>query len=115
MLALLGLMGTLGVTGLWTGDDILYEGPLSFLAPDWAGFAGRWHVLLQELILPLVGLHLAALLIHRVCLKERLVQRMITGGSHETAPRPTRTRAGLILLVTCVGAAMSLAALTPNY
>ena len=115
VLALLGLMGTLGVTGLWTGDDILYEGPLTFLAPDWAGFAGRWHVLLQELILPLVGLHLAALAAHRVFLKERLVQRMITGGSDEAAPEPTRTRAGLILLVACVGAAMSLAALSPNY
>ena len=115
VLALLGLMGSLGVTGLWTGDDILYEGPLTFLAPDWAGFAGRWHILLQELILPLVGLHVAALVAHRVFLKERLVQRMITGGSDETAPKPTRTRAGLILLLICLSAAISLAAITPNY
>lgn len=64
VLALLALMGTLGLTGLWTGDDILYEGPLTFLAPNWAGVAGRWHILLQQLILPLVGLHLAALLAH---------------------------------------------------
>ena len=115
VLALLGLMGTLSVTGLWTGDDILYEGPLTFLAPDWAGFAGRWHVLLQQLILPLVGLHLAALVAHRVFLKERLVQRMLSGGSDEAAHKPTRTRLGLVLLVACVGAALSLAALTPNY
>ena len=108
-------MGTLGVTGLWTSDDILYAGPLTFLAPDWAGFAGRWHVLLQQLILPLVGLHLAALVAHRVFLKERLVQRMLTGGSDEAAHKPTRTRLGLVLLVVCVGAAVSLAILTPNY
>ena len=91
VLALLGLMGTLGVTGLWTGDDILYEGPLSFLAPDWAGFAGRWHVSLQELILPLVGLHLAALLIHRVFLKERLNTELSerTGKDYDTIKEDT--------------------------
>ena len=37
------------------------------------------------------------------------------GGSDEAALEPTRTRAGLIQLVACTGAAMSLAALSPNY
>lgn len=115
VLALLALMGTLGLTGLWTGDDILYEGPLTFLAPNWAGVAGRWHILLQQLILPLVGLHLAALLAHNFFLRERLVRRMITGGKDDTAAKPTRTRLGLALLAICVGGALSLATLTPNY
>ncbi|HCD17705.1 MAG TPA: cytochrome B [Rhodobiaceae bacterium] len=115
VLALLALMGTLGLTGLWTGDDILYEGPLTFLAPNWAGVAGRWHILLQQLILPLVGLHLAALLAHHFFLRERLVRRMITGGKDDTAAKPTRTRLGLALLAICVGGALSLATLTPNY
>ncbi len=115
VLALLALMGTLGLTGLWTGDDILYEGPLTFLAPNWAGGAGRWHILLQLLILPLVGLHLAALLAHHFFLRERLVRRMITGGKDDTAAKPTRTRLGLALLAICVGGALSLATLTPNY
>jgi hypothetical protein len=40
---------------------------------------------------------------------------MLSGGSDEAAHKPTRTRLGLVLLVACVGAAVSLAALTPNY
>ena len=116
VLALLGLMGSLAITGLWTGDDILYEGPLTPLAPDWATPAGRWHVILQDLILPLVGLHILALAVHHFILKERLVQRMIHGGEGaDTPPTTRRTRIGLCALVVCLTAAISLAALTPNY
>ena len=77
-------MGGMAVTGLWTGDDILYEAPLSVLAPqlfaDWPTPAGRWHSRLHDFILPLVALHVSAIIFHRFWLGEKLAARMVTGG-----------------------------------
>ncbi len=117
VIALLGLMGAMSVTGLWTGDDILYEAPLTPLAPDWAGPMGAWHQRLHILVIPLVALHLIAILAHRLWLGEKLVSRMLTGGNKQDGPiiLPKRTQAGLALLALCVGGALSLSLLTPSY
>ena len=116
VIALLTVMGGMAVTGLWTGDEILYEGPLTAaaLAPDWAGPMGAWHQRLHFLVVPLVALHVLAILAHRLWLGEKLVSRMVTGG-HGPEISPKRTRAGLALLALCVGGALSLSLLTPTY
>lgn len=75
-------------TGLFATDDIFTDGPLRHLAPS--GFLGmtqseflrlatRIHRQGEWVILALVGLHLLALLVHRIYLRERLVTAMITG------------------------------------
>ena len=115
VIALLGLMGAMSVTGLWTGDDILYEAPLTTLAPDLAAPMGAWHQRLHLLVIPLVALHGLALLVHRLWLGEKLVSRMVSGGDTGTLPAPKRTKAGLALLSLCVGGALSLSLLTPSY
>jgi cytochrome b len=115
VIALLGLMGAMSVTGLWTGDDILYEAPLTTLAPDLAAPMGAWHQRLHVLVIPLVALHGLALLLHRLWLGEKLVSRMVSGGDTGTLPAPKRTKAGLALLSLCVGGALSLSLLTPSY
>ena len=105
-------MAAMSVTGLWTGDDILYEAPLTPLAPELAAPMGAWHQRLHVLVIPLVALHVLAILAHRLWLKEKLVTRMVTGG---TGPAPKRTQAGLALLALCVFGALSLSLLTPSY
>ena len=115
VIALLGLMGAMSVTGLWTGDDILYEAPLTTLAPDLAAPMGAWHQRLHVLVIPLVALHGLALLVHRLWLGEKLVSRMVSGGDTGTLPALKRTKAGLALLSLCVGGALSLSLLTPSY
>ena len=117
VIAMLALMGAMAVTGLWTGDDILYEAPLTVVgaAPELAGPMGAWHQRLHILVIPLVALHVLALLAHRLWLGEKLVSRMVTGGEGRTLPSPKRTQAGLALLVICVGGALSLSLLTPSY
>ena len=115
VIALLGLMGAMSVTGLWTGDDILYEAPLTTLAPDLAAPMGAWHQRLHVLVIPLVALHGLALLVHRLWLGEKLVSRMVSGGDSGTLPAPKRTKAWLALLSLCVGGALSLSLLTPSY
>ena len=117
VIALLALMAAMSVTGLWTGDDILYEAPLTPLAPELAAPMGAWHQRLHVLVIPLVALHVLAILAHRLWLKEKLVTRMVTGGSPEHAVQPSakRTQAGLALLALCVFGALSLSLLTPSY
>lgn len=114
VIALLAVMGGMAVTGLWTGDEILYEAPLTALAPDWVGPMGAWHQRLHFLVVPLVALHVVAILAHRLWLKEKLVSRMLTGGDGPNIS-PKRTQAGLALLAVCVAGALSLSLLTPSY
>ena len=117
VIALLCVMGAMSISGLWTGDDILYEAPLTILAPELAAPMGAWHQRLHVLVIPLVALHVLALLAHRLWLKEKLVSRMVTGGTSEHAVQPSakRTQAGLALLALCVSGALSLSLLTPSY
>ena len=78
---------------------------------------GAWHQRLHVLVIPLVALHVLAILAHRLWLKEKLVSRMVTGGTSEHAVQPSakRTQAGLALLALCVFGALSLSLLTPSY
>lgn len=119
VIALLGLMCAMSVTGLWTGDDVLYEAPLSMAFPElaqkWDGPMGAWHQRLHVLVIPLVALHVLALLAHRLWLGEKLLTRMITGGQNDSLPSPKRTKVGLALLSLCVGGALTLSLLTPSY
>jgi cytochrome b len=125
VLAMLLLMGAMAVSGLWTGDDVLYEAPLTLWAPElfagWERPAGALHDELHELIPLFIGLHLVAILAHRLLLGEALVSRMVSGkdfATPEQAPtpiHPVRSFFGLVLIALCVGGALSLSLLTPNY
>jgi len=123
VIALLSIMAAMAVTGLWTGDDILYEGPLTAWAPelfvDWAPMMGNWHEELHILVIPIVALHVLAIIVHRLWLREKLVSRMISGRDFEADPPspidPRRTRLGLVLLAVCLAGSLSLSLLTPSY
>jgi len=67
-------------TGLFANDDIFIEGPLfSWVAKetsDWLTTIHKWNF---ELLLVLVGVHVAAVLYYAVALRENLVKAMFTG------------------------------------
>ncbi|MDC3402151.1 cytochrome b/b6 domain-containing protein [Alphaproteobacteria bacterium] len=69
----------LSLTGLFTMDDIIYEAPLAYLVPDWSHEITEIHESLHGIVLPLIGLHIAAIAIHQFVFKERLLQRMVFG------------------------------------
>lgn len=121
VIALLTVMGVMAVTGLWTGDDVLYEAPLTIagIAPELASPMAVWHERLHFLVPLLVLIHVLAIVLHRLWLGEKLVTRMITGGADNTQepkkPSPGQTALGLVLLFICVGGALSLSLLTPSY
>ncbi len=123
VIAILLVTGGMALTGLWNSDDILYEGPMAAVAPELfsqvSATAGKWHERLHFLVIPLVALHLLAILVHRIWLKEPLVSRMVRGTDFaDTMAAPissTRSRYGVVLLIICITGALSLALLTPTF
>lgn len=66
ILALILLVALQFVSGLMTTDEVMIEGPLYSLVPDWlSSLAGSWHELGFNLLLGLVALHVLAAVLHQ--------------------------------------------------
>ena len=107
MLALLLLQTGLG---LFAADvDGLHEGPLSFLVSyDLAREASELHAIVVDILLGLVGLHLAAILFHLVYKRENLTGAMVTGRGPVPAGfrEPRIAGDGRAVLVLAIAAAI---------
>ncbi len=80
VLALLGALGFQAVTGLFSNDDIMLEGPYaSMVSKALSDQLTSLHKLNSDLILILIGLHLAAIIFYSFYKKEPLVKAMLTG------------------------------------
>ncbi|MGC6511169.1 MAG: cytochrome b/b6 domain-containing protein [Parvibaculales bacterium] len=108
VLALLSLLLVQTLSGSFSTDDILFEGPLLHLAPGFSDTAFSIHNLVRVLIFLMIFLHWSALLVHRFVLKEKLTGRMITGGTAKDKPGIKRTVLGVALLIACLAGAHSL-------
>ena len=110
LLAVLLLQAGLGIFAV--DVDGLHEGPLSFLVSyDAAREAAELHGDVVDVLLALVGLHLAAILFYRVFKRERLVKPMVTGRATLPAdgrPAPRLVSAWRALLVLAIAAALIL-------
>ncbi len=80
VLALLLLLATQAVLGLFSNDEIATTGPLARYISDEASIKlmGR-HRLIGDLLLILAGVHIAAVLFHLFVKKENLVRAMLHG------------------------------------
>lgn len=80
VVALLTVVGFQTVTGLFSNDDIMLEGPYaSLVSKVVSDKITKLHQLNSDLILVLVGLHLAAIAFYAVFKKEQLIEAMLTG------------------------------------
>lgn len=80
VLALLGLLAFMGLTGLFASDDVMTQGPLSYLLSDDIGHAIKEiHEAGFNILLALVGLHVAAIFAYRKLKGENLAKAMVTG------------------------------------
>jgi cytochrome b len=111
-LSVLAMLGALAVQvglGLFSVDkDGLYEGPLAYLvdldlSEEFADLHEDWF----NVILVLIGLHLAAILSYRLILGKKLIGPMITGRGAIEADvdpmRPGRWWAALLCLAAGIG------------
>lgn len=82
-LSVFGLLGVLAVqagTGLFSNDEIAFTGPLNGLVEESFGLhLTGWHQDVAVLLFVLLGLHVAAIVFHRVVKKHNLVKPMVTG------------------------------------
>lgn len=101
---------TQAVSGLFTSDDILVDGPLVPLAASaTVATLSSLHRLLSDGILILVGLHVLAVLVYLLVKKENLIRPMITGrkaipaDSPVAAPKRTPAAVALAILAAAAG------------
>jgi cytochrome b len=79
LVLLLGLLFQVG-TGLFSNDDVLFEGPLaSLVSKATSDRLTGWHSWNFNLLLALAGVHVVAVLYHAGFLKENLIGAMFTG------------------------------------
>ena len=109
VLALLAVLLLQVGTGLiQTDDDGLVEGPLAPLVSyDVAEAAHDLHEASFDLLLILIGLHVAAILFYRLALGKRLLGAMITGKAKIDSPaepmRPGKAWVAVVCLVVALG------------
>lgn len=109
---LLGVVGALGLLGLFAYDDHTSNagGPLATKVSDaaWA-WATKWHIRIFDGLLIVVSLHIVANLLYLVWKRENLVKAMITGKkpaiSYEDQ-REAKVASGLLALVCLAIAAV---------
>lgn len=87
--ALLGLLAAQAISGLFSNDDISFEGPLfSLVDKDLSDRLTSWHHQLSNVLLILIGLHVAAVLFYVLIKKNNLIKPMITGWKDIKAEKP---------------------------
>lgn len=109
VLAMLGAIAVQVGLGLFSVDkDGLFEGPLAYLISlDASEEIADLHEDWFDVLLVLIGLHIAALLFYRLVLGKKLIRPMITGSAPAEADiepmRPGRWWAALLCLIVGIG------------
>ncbi len=100
--ALLTVLAAQAISGLFVSDQIATEGPLARHVSTATVDTASWlHYVNEQIILGLVGLHLAAIVLYRVVKKERLTRAMLIGDKQVSAQEalaggePARDDAGM--------------------
>lgn len=103
--ALLGLLSVQVLSGLVANDDIAFRGPLyDLVGRDWSNRLSGLHHLLSNLLIALVGLHVAAIAFYGHVKKQKLLQPMLTGWK-EACEGPSATGGGTLALVVALAVA----------
>ncbi len=111
VVALLGIIGLQGVTGLFATDDIATEGPLvGLISSDTAELLTTIHHWLFNMVLAFVVLHIAAVVFYRVAKRTNLIKAMVVGfadwPASQPQPAPFKFQSawlGLAVFVVCYG------------
>ena len=71
----------LSVSGLFSSDDIIYDGPLVYLMPKYTYFWTKVHNLFHFILYILITLHLSAIFYYQFLKKNQIIQQFIDGYS----------------------------------
>ena len=67
---------TLSVSGLFSSDDILYDGPLAYLTPNYSSIWVYVHNISHYILYSLITIHIIAILYYQKIKKKNLIKRM---------------------------------------
>ena len=120
VLALLGILLFQGVTGLFSADDVAFDGPLSYLAGDFSHTMTELHEASWAVLQGLIVLHIAAIIFYQWRKKQPLLQAMLRGVADGKVSRvPPVSILRWLLVVALVGATLAgiigLAPTAPSY
>lgn len=80
VVAILLVILTQALTGLFTDDDITFQGPLAkYVSSDLSGWLTSWHDFNANLVYGLIGLHIVAILYYLKFKQQDLITPMVTG------------------------------------
>jgi cytochrome b len=107
VLVLLGIVALQAGTGLFASDDIVLEGPFYALVSErLSAMLSTIHRINANLMVPFIGLHVAAVVAYKVIWKQNLLRAMVTGFHEFPAPAisvaPTISAAPTIVSPTIV-------------
>jgi cytochrome b len=92
--ALLSLLAAQAITGLFSNDDIAFNGPLSVLiSKEFSDRLTGLHHQLSNILLGFIGLHVAAVLFYLLIKKTNLIKPMITGWKEIEHDKPLFNKA----------------------
>jgi len=104
---LLALVLVQGFTGLFTADDIMFEGPLAYWGGDWSGLMAEIHDINWLLLQIAIGLHLLGVGWHQLVRKEPLIQAMWWGqAADRVASVPNKPQWPALVVVGVLGTAL---------
>lgn len=113
VLVLLASIGLQAYTGLFTSDDIVWAGPYnSAVSSALADKMGAIHHENYEILLVLVGLHIAAIIYYAIWKRQRLVPAMVTGKKPAEEVPANESIPGSQLLKALIVALLCTAAVT---
>lgn len=108
VLALLGILVFQGTIGLFSNDDVAFEGYLMpLVGAELSNRLTSLHKISEEILLVLVALHVGAIAFYARIKKENLVKPMITGWAPGKPCESTRG-GGIKAFLTAVGFALAI-------
>lgn len=109
-----------GLSGLFSNDDIAFEGPFAYWAGDLSGWFTELHEVNWGILQVLIVIHLLAIGFYRVVKKQNLLTPMLRGHSQQRfSETPPRHPVLALLIASVVAAALygliTLAPSAPSY
>ena len=83
ILSIFSIISLTSVVGMFSSDDVFYDGPLAKLAPELIGTFTNIHNNLHYILYTLLILHLCAVSYYQIILKKKLINQMIDGKSRD--------------------------------
>ena len=83
-IALISITSWFAITGSFSNDGILFDGPFAYLLPSFSDLATKFHKNAEILLIIILLTHLSAIAFYRFWVGHNLVPAMIHGSREET-------------------------------